>query len=159
MLTPASLARLSLVHPELRRRIVQLDALIPSISLQVTQGLRTWAIQNQLWQQGRTLPGDVVTDAPAGYSAHNFGYAVDLVPEDIMPGQPDWNLTHPAWQKLLAAGPQCNLAEGAKWRTFPDNPHFYPRELPADPTDAMREQFTDGGLVNVWRNFNLQNLP
>src|SRR5277367_4118825 len=156
MLSVTSIARLDEVHPELKRRIVQLDALLPSLSIQVTQGLRTWGAQDVLWQQGRTTPGPIVTDAPAGYSAHNFGYAVDLVPEDVMPGQPDWNVSSPAWQKLLAAGPSCGLAESATWRSFPDNPHFYLQELPANPTEAMREQFTDGGLMEVWRNFNLQ---
>ena len=148
-----SMARLGEVHPELKRRILQLDALIPSLSIQVTQGLRTWGQQDQLWQQGRTAPGPIVTDAPAGFSAHNFGYAVDLVPEDIMPGQPNWDVLSPAWKRMLAVGRTCGLAEGATWRTFPDNPHFYLQELPADPTELMREQFTDGGLVNVWANF------
>jgi peptidoglycan LD-endopeptidase CwlK len=155
MLTIISLARLANVHPLLRTRIIQLDALIPSVSLQVTQGLRTWPEQDALWQQGRTTPGPRVTDAPAGYSAHNFGYAVDVVPEDIIPGQPDWNISHPAWQKILAAAPSVGLAEGAQWRTYPDNPHLYLQELPAEPTDAMRAQFTDGGLMEVWKAFDL----
>ena len=102
MLTDISLARLAEVHPELKRRIIQLDAMIPSVSLQVTQGLRTWGQQNVLWEQGRTTAGPIVTNAPAGYSSHNFGYAVDIVPEDIMPGQPDWNVSNPGWRKILA---------------------------------------------------------
>jgi peptidoglycan LD-endopeptidase CwlK len=160
MLTSVSLARLSFVHLVLSSRIVQLDALIPSVNLQITQGLRTWPQQDALWQQGRTKPGPVVTNAPAGYSAHNFGYAVDVVPEDIMPGQPDWNISHPAWQKILAAAPSVGLAEGAKWcngagNPTPDNPHLYLQELPAEPTDAMRAQFTDGGLQEVWKYFPL----
>lgn len=153
MLTVISLARLAEVHPALRLRIIRLDALIPSVSLQVTQGLRTWGVQDILWRQGRTAPGKIVTNAAAGYSAHNFGYAVDVVPEDIIPGQPDWNIDHPAWQKILASAPACGLAEGATWRTFPDNPHLYLQELPADPTDAMRSQFADGGMQEVWKNF------
>lgn len=152
MLTVISLARLAEVHPMLRYRILRLDELIPSVNFQVTQGLRTWGAQDVLWQQGRTTPGPVVTDAPAGYSMHNFGLATDLVPEDVIPGQPDWDINHPAWKKMLAAAPSCGLAEGAQWRTFPDNPHFYLQELPANPTDEMRSQFADGGLMEVWRN-------
>jgi hypothetical protein len=161
MLSDISLARLAQVHPELARRLHQLDAEIPSVNIQVDQGLRTWGEQNTIWLQGRKTPGPVVTNAPAGYSAHNFGYAVDVVPEDVIPGQPDWNLSHPAWQKILAAAPGCGLAEGAKWcnaqgKPTPDNPHLYLAELPANPTDAMREQFTDGGLQAVWSNFPLE---
>jgi peptidoglycan LD-endopeptidase CwlK len=147
-LSATSLERLSLVHPELSRRIHQLDSLIPSVNLQVTQGLRTWAQQDVLFRQ---IPK--VTEVPGGYSAHNFGYAVDVVPEDIMPGQPDWSLSHPAWQKILAAAPSCGLAEGAKWRTFPDAPHLYLQELPAEPTDQMRNDFRGGGIAAVWEDW------
>lgn len=146
MFTQTSLARLGALHPELRRRIFQLDSLVPNISLQVAQGYRTYTEQNSLFLQ---VPK--VTDAGAGYSMHNFALAADLVPEDIMPGQPDWDITHPAWQKMLAVAPSCGLAEGAKWRTFVDNPHFYPAELPATPTDQMREWYADGGLAEVWK--------
>lgn len=155
MLSSISLARLGEVHPALRKRILQLDEMIPSVNLQISQGLRSWAQQNALYAQGRTSPGAIVTDVPAGYSAHNFGYAVDVVPEDIIPGQPDWNVTHPAWVKILMTAPSCGLAEGAAWRTFPDDPHLYLQELPAEPTDEMRAQFTDGGLMEVWTNFHV----
>lgn len=138
MFTATSIERLAEVHPELRRRIIHLDAMLPSLSLQVTQGYRTIAQQNALYALGRTQPGAIVTNAQGGYSAHNFGYAVDLVPEDIMPGQPDWDPDHPAWKRLLLAAPSCGLAEGAMWRTYKDNPHFFLQEMPADPTDAMR---------------------
>lgn len=153
MLSDTSLARLGEVYPELMRRIVRLDSYIPSLSIQVTRGVASWAQQDALYAQGRTVPGPVVTNAAGGYSAHNFGYAVDLVPEDITPGQPDWNLDHPAWQKLLYVAPNCGLAEGAKWCGFKDNPHFYLQELSATPTDEMRQLFKDGGMQAVWESF------
>ena len=174
MLTAISFSRLLEVHSEVKRRVIQLDALVPSVSMQISQGLRTWGQQEAIWQQGRTTHGApcvhdgvsrppgtcaqhplglTVTNAKAGYSAHNFGYAVDVVPEDIIPGQPDWNISHPAWKKILAAAPGCGLAEGAAWRTFPDNPHLYLQECPADPTDAMRALFTSGGMAKVWASF------
>lgn len=151
-LSAISEARLREVHPELARRVRQLDLLIPEIDIQVTQGLRTWAEQDALYAQGRTAPGKIVTNARGGYSMHNFGLAADLVPEDVTPGQPDWDATHPAWRKMLAAGAAVGLAEGAQWRTFPDMPHFYLAELPANPTDAMREAFlVEGRVDDVWR--------
>ena len=155
MWSATSYARLQEVHPELKRRINQLDAMLPSLSLQATQGMRTWSEQDALYALGRTEPGAVVTDAKGGYSAHNFGYAVDLVPEDITPGQPDWNVGHPAWKRLLAAAPSCGLAEGANFRTFPDNPHFYLEELPATPTDPMRTMYMNQGLQAIWDSWNL----
>ncbi len=129
--------------------------MLPSLSIQVTQGFRSWNEQDNLYAQGRTTPGKIVTNAPGGYSMHNLGLAVDLVPEDVIPGQPNWNVESEAWKKLLAAGPACGLAEGAQWRTFPDNPHFYPQELPANPTDEMRQDFKDAGIAGVWKGLPL----
>lgn len=144
--------RLAQVHPELARRIMQLnDAL--DFDMEVTQGYRTFAQQDALYNQGRTEPGIVVTDAPGGYSAHNFGYACDIVPEDIEPGQPDWNIDHAAWRAILDKATGFGLAEGARWIDKHDNPHMYLEELPAEPTDAMRQQFKEGQLPEVWKNF------
>lgn len=143
------------MHPVLKRRIIALDALIPALSIQVTQGLRTYGEQEQLYAEGRTTPGSEVTNAHGGFSAHNFGYAVDLVPEDITPGQPDWNIDHPAWKQLLFSAPKVGLAEGAVFRSFPDNPHFYLEEMPADPTQLMRDILAEeGNLQAVWGLWN-----
>jgi peptidoglycan L-alanyl-D-glutamate endopeptidase CwlK len=148
-----SLSRLDEIWPELKRRVLNLDSMIPAVNIQVVQGYRTWGEQDILYSYGRLIPGKVVTDARGGYSAHNFGYAVDLCPFDVIPGQPDWNVNHPAWQKMLKAGLACGLAEGATWRTFPDNPHFYPQELPATPTDSMRAMYRSGAVQAVWDSF------
>lgn len=155
MWSAASYARLNDVHPELKRRIIQLGVVLASLNLQVTQGMRTWEEQNDLYAQGRSMPGPIVTNAQGGYSSHNFGYSVDLVPEEIVPGQPDWQVSHPTWQRLLQVAPSCGLAEGAKWRSFPDNPHFYLQELPADPTDEMRSVFLHQGMQALWASWNL----
>ena len=44
----------------------------------IISGTRTYAEQDVLYQQGRTTPGPIVTNAPPGYSNHNFGIAFDL---------------------------------------------------------------------------------
>ena len=49
--------------------------------LLVVSGLRTAAEQNALYAQGRNgVPGNIVTNAKAGHSMHNYGLAVDVVP-------------------------------------------------------------------------------
>jgi len=141
-------SRLSQVHPELSRRIHQLADML-SFTIRVTQGLRTYADQNALYAQGRTIPGKIITEAQGGYSMHNFGLAVDVVP--MTPAGPDWNDKDPDWQEILAKAPTCGLAEGAAWRTFPDEPHLYPQEVPAAPDDNMRYLFNEGGIEAVWK--------
>lgn len=147
-------ARLAEVHPELARRIHQLADLV-SFPIIVTQGLRTWSQQDALYQQGRTIPGLIVTKAQAGHSMHNYGLAVDVAP--IGDHGIDWNGKDAKWQELLAKAPSCGLAEGALWRTFPDEPHLYPEEIPANPDDNMRYLFSEGGLRAVWDSVKLGN--
>jgi peptidoglycan L-alanyl-D-glutamate endopeptidase CwlK len=44
----------------------------------VVSGTRTYAEQDALYAQGRTLPGKIITHASAGQSGHNFGIAIDI---------------------------------------------------------------------------------
>lgn len=154
--------RLSVVHPELARRVRFLAGILladtPSVEIRVTQGLRTYLQQTALYNQGRTTPGKVVTNAPAGYSTHNFGLAVDVAPF-LQSGQPDWVVGDSNWKDLLAKALTCGLAEGAEWRTFPDNPHLYPVEVPANPDENMRSLFTERGIQAVWDSFGLPIIP
>lgn len=154
---PNSEARLAEVHPELSRRVRQLEQFLAAdgIQIRVVQGLRTYAEQDALYAQGRTGMGQIVTNAQGGYSLHNFGLAADLAP--FKDGQPDWNAGDSEWREMLAKALTCGLAEGARWtHVAPDNPHFYPQEVPASPTDAMRTLFASGGLPAVWASFNLE---
>lgn len=149
-----SIARLKACHPEMERRGTKFLMLAEAngIAVRITQGLRTWEEQNALYAKGRTSEGSVVTNAHGGYSSHNFGYSVDFVPGDAsFPAfQPDYDTAHPSWKVLLGLALQCGLAEGAQWRTFPDMPHLYLNELPATPTDQMRELYRTSGLTGVY---------
>lgn len=44
----------------------------------IVQGTRTLREQARLYARGRTAPGPVVTNAPPGTSAHNYGAAYDI---------------------------------------------------------------------------------
>jgi peptidoglycan L-alanyl-D-glutamate endopeptidase CwlK len=139
-------AKLEAVHPELAMRVHDLVDLL-NFPIIVTQGLRTFAQQQAFYNQGRTTPGKIITDAKPEQSAHCFGYAVDVAPTD---GHSiDWNGRDAKWQEILSKALSCGLAEGATWRTFPDEPHLYLRELPATPDEAMVEALKEGGLLAV----------
>jgi hypothetical protein len=80
---------------------------------------------------------------------HNYGLAIDVAPTDGH--SVDWDGKGAKWQEILAKAPSCGLAEGAQWRTFPDEPHLYPQECPANPDDNLRYLFAEGGLTAVWK--------
>ena len=149
--------RLVLVMPELASKIT---ALITGLEaegheVRVVQGLRTWQQQDALYAQGRTAPGEIVTNARGGESYHNFGLAVDLVPsingiEAVY--QPDWNSAHPLWKEMESKGEALGLVSGSLWRTLPDAPHFQlTGEFSEDkPTAQLFDFLKNGGLTAVW---------
>lgn len=151
---PTSEARLSVIYPVLADKI---RALASTLAAQgtiiiVVQGLRTTLEQDELYAQGRTMPGKIVTNARGGYSYHNFGLAVDCAP--LNPDKTiDWNAAHPAWAHMeLMGSTQLGLTSGANWLRLKDAPHFQltGRFPVGAPTDEMRELYQNGGLQAVW---------
>ena len=112
------------VHPLVSGKARQLieQAYKEGINVIITQGLRTVEEQNELYAQGRTKPGKIVTNAKGGYSYHNFGLAFDfavLNPD----GSVNWNVDE-KWKRVGQLGKSLGLEWGGDWRDFPDYPHF-----------------------------------
>ncbi|HEY6026066.1 MAG TPA: M15 family metallopeptidase [Pseudolabrys sp.] len=150
-------ARLSLIYPALASKVRTMHDILEleGIEIRVVQGLRSWNEQDNLYAQGRTAPGKIVTNVKGGHSYHNFGLAVDCVPSTHTPDQPfdpDWNASHPAWKRMSDVGISLGLVSGATWRTFPDAPHFQlsGRFKMGSPDDEVRQLFADGGMAAVW---------
>jgi len=84
-----SLNNLKGVHPKLVA-VVKRALEITPIDFTVLEGVRSQARQDELWAQGRTKPGQVVTwvqsSGTHGIQADGYGHAVDLAPYPI-----DWN--------------------------------------------------------------------
>lgn len=167
MLGPVSVQRLKLVHPVLSSKIYTLSGIM-SEPIGVTQGLRTSAEQAALYAQGRNSTSYVnqlrqalgwapltdtenvrVTKAPPGFTWHEFGLAVDLVPFESN-GQPDWDENHPVWNEIIAKGESLKLTSGVSWD---DKPHLQITGVfpVAAPTDAVRQIYSQGGLNAVWQ--------
>jgi peptidoglycan L-alanyl-D-glutamate endopeptidase CwlK len=86
-LGPLSRARLDGVHPDLRR-VVERAIEISTQDFMVLEGVRTPERQRELYAQGRTRPGKIVTwtlKSNHFKQADGFGHAVDLVPYPV-----DW---------------------------------------------------------------------
>jgi RHS repeat-associated protein len=92
------------------------------IQLRITQGYRSIAEQDALYAQGRTTPGEVVTNARGGESYHNYGLAFDVV--EMVNGRANWNTTLQNWSRIGVIGPRFGLEWGGNWTTFVDRPHF-----------------------------------
>lgn len=95
------------------------------IFLIVTEGLRTMAKQNELYEQGRSKPGKIVTNVRGGYSYHNYGLAFDVCVCDIANGKlvPNWNVDQ-RWKRVGEIGQSIGLEWGGDWTSIKDYPHF-----------------------------------
>lgn len=161
MLNAVSERRLMTVHPYLAYLVRKLAVVLEarSVRIQVTQGLRTWNEQEALYSKGRTTPGPTVTNCQPGHSYHNFGLAVDVVPEDLY-GTPDWNVDHPAWQAIHEEAMNLGFTCGADFRTFPDRPHLQVTGMfPAAVSDQVRQEFQEGGIPLVWQSARIPEVP
>ena len=128
------------LHPLVRNEVTTIiqecdTALTGRAKVRVTQGLRTFAEQDALYQQGRTTAGKKVTNAKAGQSIHNYGFAVDICL--IIDGKiaswettTDWDNDQIAdWYECVKIFAKYGWEWGGNWKTFKDLPHFDKRGL------------------------------
>jgi D-alanyl-D-alanine carboxypeptidase len=113
--------------------------------VEVVQGLRTFAEQDELYAKGRTKPGAIVTQARGGESNHNFGLAVDLCP--FTNDKPDWNAPMTVWAAIGTSAAAQGLEWGGQWKKFLDKPHV---QLPAMTVKECARCYQAGGLDAVW---------
>jgi peptidoglycan L-alanyl-D-glutamate endopeptidase CwlK len=92
------------------------------IDLLVTSTYRDNESQAQLYAQGRTAPGKIVTNAGPGDSYHNYRCAVDVVP--LLNGKPDWDGSHPVWAEIGRIGKESGLEWAGDWKSFKELAHF-----------------------------------
>ena len=103
----------------LARALIESAAAI-GIAIKVISGTRTYEEQNVHYEQGRTKPGRVVTNARGGYSNHNFGIAFDI---GVFEGGRYLDES-PAYKAVGALGMKLGLEWGGNWKSIQDEPHF-----------------------------------
>lgn len=108
------------------------------ITINIISGTRTYAEQDALYAQGRTRPGNVVTNARGGYSNHNFGIAFDigLFERNQYLGE------SPMYKAIGALGVELGLEWGGNWKTLVDQPHYQLR--PAWASELTERQMLAG---------------
>lgn len=68
--------------------------------------------QDELYTQGRSKPGDIVTNARGGESFHNFRCAFDFVP--LVAGKPAWKNTE-LYRKAGLLAESVGLEWAGRW--------------------------------------------
>lgn len=136
-----SYPRIELLHPAIRSEVLncinEAEVLLPAdTAIRIVQGLRTIDEQNELYAQGRTKPGKIVTNARGGSSFHSYGLAIDftLLYDKDHNGTFEtisWDATkdgdcdgHPDWMEVVEVFEKAGYQWGGRWHTIIDKPHF-----------------------------------
>jgi peptidoglycan L-alanyl-D-glutamate endopeptidase CwlK len=168
MIDPVSMAKLKTVHPALCAAVLLVERdyelARPGDTLVAAECFRTWGEQEDLWLKGRDEEGNVidagaiVTNAPPGHSWHEFGMAVDMVPESLL-NTPGWAPQSPLWPLITKIAQARGLACGACW-VHKDLPHLQlTGKFGVSPDDSVRALFLqEGGINAVWKASGLPLL-
>ena len=137
---------LSELHPQVEAmcRTFMAGCAAKGLDVLITCTYRSRAEQDELYAQGRTKPGKIVTNAKGGQSSHNFtmggkpaSLAFDIVP--LRHGKPVWGVTgdgmddNPTdddrddlelWQRIREVAETAGLASASRWKTMREWPHF-----------------------------------
>ena len=87
--------------------------------VRLVEGFRSIDRQNELYSQGRTKKGAIVTNAKGGESFHNYGVAVDFCFK-----KEGYNASPKQWETLGKIGEKLGFEWGGRWNGFIDLPHF-----------------------------------
>ena len=90
------------------------------INVTIYSTYRDHESQNELYAQGRTKAGKVVTWARGGDSFHNWRVAFDAAP--VVNGSIPWGDAK-LFERMGAIGERCGLEWGGNWKKR-DMPHF-----------------------------------
>lgn len=95
---------------------------VTNLKWEITSARRTIAEQNELYAQGRTKKGAIVTKAKGGQSPHNFGMAVDLCPLKL--GKLWWDAPENFWLMMGELAEGIGLVWGGHFQSIKDRPHI-----------------------------------
>lgn len=144
----ANETKIKQLHPRIRtkvRRLIHLSRLVYGVKLLIISGLRSFQVQDVIWQQGRSLPGNIVTNAKAGMSYHNYGLAIDV---QIL--NKDFDSYIP---KVGRLGAWLGFTWGGYFKNLVDRPHFqytFGKDI-GDYLATWQAGYKTGPYVNISR--------
>lgn len=131
-LSKKSIDRLSGVHPDLATVVLRAIE-ISECDFAVICGMRTLQEQEDLYAQGRTKPGPIVTwsmNSQHLKQKTGHGHAVDLAAWVNGGISWDWDHYHKIARAMKTAAKELNtpIDWGGDWVSKPDGPHFELRQ-------------------------------
>lgn len=151
---------ITLCHPDLQARAAKLLAACEAagIGVKIGETLRTAAEQDELYAQGRTKPGSIVTNAKgSSYSSmHQWGVAFDFylamdVDGDGKTSDDAYNDSTGLFAKVGQMGKSLGLEWGGDWKSIVDRPHFQLPDWGSTPSKLKSEYGTPEAFKKTWK--------
>lgn len=143
---------LSLCHPRLQLLAGQLieGCSKQGLSIKIGETFRTVEEQNELYAQGRTKPGNIVTNAPGNsYSSyHQWGTAFDFFRND---GSGAYNESGNFFNKVGEIGVSLGLEWGGNWKSPVDKPHFQLADWGSSTSGIKKEFKNPEEFMKTWK--------
>jgi peptidoglycan L-alanyl-D-glutamate endopeptidase CwlK len=105
----------------------------PGVQVKIISGTRSYEEQDELYRQGRRKPGRIVTNAPGGFSNHNFGIAFDIG----LFRSGHYLEESSIYRELGSVGESIGFEWGGRWKRFCDEPHY---QLRPKWAEGMKER-------------------
>ena len=150
------------LHPEVRWRAEKLiqsatDILVPIL---IYFTLRQFSEQEMLYDQGRTKPGRIVTNAKAGQSYHNYGLAFDfaiLQDQILWDTKTDINADQiPDYQQVGELGEDLGLQWGGRFKSLKGDYGHLQMSFGFRWTELLAF-YKLGGIPRVWEEISAKN--
>jgi peptidoglycan L-alanyl-D-glutamate endopeptidase CwlK len=121
-----SIAKLNELHPKIRQSALDayneaVTATPANVHPVIDQTYRSFEESDKLYQQGRTTPGSIVSNAKAGQSYHSYGLALDF--HLIVDGKDTWDIG-PHWMIVVNIFKKHGFSWGGEFKTIQDYPHL-----------------------------------
>jgi peptidoglycan L-alanyl-D-glutamate endopeptidase CwlK len=121
-----SINRLNLLHPLLRKNALMaydeaVQATPGNVHPFILETLRSFKRQQELYDQGRTKPGPIVTNAKPGRGFHQYGMAIDFA--NKVNGKINWKVDE-HWITVVNIFKDHGWEWGGDWKSLKDYPHL-----------------------------------
>jgi peptidoglycan L-alanyl-D-glutamate endopeptidase CwlK len=150
---------IKLLHHKLKAKCLQLISLSKQngIDIMITQTLRNQQEQNDLYAQGRTKPGKIVTKCKHPQSPHCWGLAFDFAV--MKNGQVVWT-DAAAYQKVGQLAKSLGLFWGGDFKTFVDMPHIEDPEfvIGQSVNNLLKKYRTPEKFMATWKDKDEVNI-
>ncbi len=147
------------LHPRLQTKAALLkeECEKQGISILFSECLRTKAEQDALYAQGRTAPGNIVTNAKGStYSSqHQWGIAIDFYINMDVDGDGDkkddaFNNSTGLFGRVGAIAKSIGLGWGGDWTSFKDRPHLYLPDWGSTAAKLKNQYGTPERFMQAW---------